>query len=201
MSVPLAARYEEGLKKQQLRAEEWEIRSCEQREAVAFIEATHYAMGAPNTSVSRHALVRTDDPGRVLGVALWLPPTKPAAVSVEPDNWRGVLALSRLAVAETAPRNAASFLLGRSMSRVDRGRWPTLLTYADTAQGHTGAIYLATNWTRIGEVKGSDAWMNERGERRGRKRGGRNYSAEEMRQAGFVRQPSLPKIKFVHRAG
>jgi hypothetical protein len=167
-----------------------------QREAVEFIEAQHYTQGAPNTSVARHGLRRISD-GRLAGVALWLPPTKPAAASVASD-WRGVLSLSRLCVAPEVPGNGASFLLGAGMRMLDRGRWHTLLTYADTREGHTGAIYLATNWKRIGEVAGSDAWVGPDGERRGRKRGGRNYSAAEMRDLGFTRLPAMPKVKFVH---
>lgn len=185
---------------ERLRAADWEVIPVSQAAAVAFIESTHYAMGAPNTSVARHGLYRRDDFFTLHGVALWLPPTKAAAVSVAGEDWRQVLALSRLCVADTVPPNGASFLLGRSMRLLDRNTWRTLLTYADTAYGHTGAIYLATNWERVGLVPGSDAWTTSTGERRGRKRGGRNLSAEEMREQGFTRLPSKPKVKFVHRA-
>lgn len=180
-----------------LQRAEWMVTPCKHAEAVSFIEEIHYAGGAPNTSVARHAL-RPVGGFRVMGVALWLPPTKPAAASVS-DNHRGVLALSRLCVHPDAPKNAASFLLGRSMRLIDRSRWPVLLTYADTAMGHTGAIYLATNWTRLGEVPGSDNWIDANGVRRGRKRGGRNIPAREMRELGYTRLPARPKVKFVHR--
>lgn len=181
-----------------LRRHDWRIRSVTQAEAVEFISRTHYAMGAPNTSVARHGLCALDD-DKLCGVTLWLPPTKAAAVSVNPDNWQGVLALSRLCIAPGMPTNSASFLLGASMRLIDRSKWPTLLTYADTREGHTGAIYRATNWTCLGEVRGSDAWAHAlTGERRGRKRGGRNRSVEEMAEAGFVRLPTVPKIKFIH---
>ena len=183
--------------KPDLRAPEWAVRPCSQVEAVDFITETHYAKGAPNTAVARHALIRKLD-DRMMGVALWLPPTKNAAASVSED-YRAVLALSRLCVHDEAPRNAASFLLGRSMRMLDRERWPVLLTYADTALGHTGAIYKATNWTRLGEVPGSDNWINSAGVRRGRKRGGRNYTAAEMREMGFTKLPTKPKLKFIHR--
>lgn len=183
-----------------LRRADWRIRSCTQTEAVAFIAATHYTGGAPNTSVARHALCPNDS-DEIRGVALWLPPTKVAAVSVAGEDWRGVLALSRLCVTEGMPTNSASFLLGRSMKLIDRSTWPTLLTYADTREGHTGAIYRATNWTCLGEVPGRDAWVHSvTGERRGRKRGPRNLSIAEMEAEGFVQLPRVPKIKFVHHA-
>ena len=182
-------------------ATEYWVRDISQAAAVSFIERNHYAMGAPNTAVARHALVHFDSPEQVEGVALWLPPTRRAAESVSPKAPEGVLALSRLCLSPDVPKNGASFLLGRSMRLLDRERWPVLLTYADTRQGHTGAIYRATNWECLGEVPGSDAWMAQDGSMRGRKRGGRNLSAAEMRKAGYVRLPSMPKIKFVHRKG
>jgi hypothetical protein len=52
----------------------------------------------------------------------------------------------------------------------------------------------------LGEVPGSDSWVGPDGEQRGRKRGGRNLSSAEMREMGFTRLPSAPKVKFVHHA-
>lgn len=182
-----------------LRATDWTVEWCSQMQAAEFIEALHYAGGAPNTSVARHGLFRRDDPMTMYGVAMWLPPTKRAAESVCPENWRGVLALTRLCVAPDVPTNGTSFLLGRSMQQLDRAVWHTLLTYADTRQGHTGAIYRATNWTYVGMVPGSDAWVDARGIQRGRKRGGRNLSSDEMRTLGFTRLAPSPKHKFIHK--
>lgn len=181
-----------------LRRSEWRVESCSQVEAREFIERTHYTAGAPNTAVARHALMPIDE-DKIVGVALWLPPTRVAAESVNRDNPRGVLALSRLCVADGMPTNSASFLLGRSMKMIDRQAWPTLLTYADTREGHTGAIYRATNWTCLGEVRGWPTWQHKiTGERRGKKRGPRNLSTAEMEALGFERLAPVPKIKFVH---
>lgn len=184
-----------------LRAEEWVVQGVPSHgEVVGFLRAIHYAKGAPNTSTYRHGLYRdTILVGDLMGVALWIPPTKIAAQSVDAD-WQGVLSLSRFAVHPEAPKNAASFLLGASMRLVDRERWPTLLTYADTSQGHTGGIYKATNWECMGETAAGDTWIDGDGQQRGRKRGRFTMTAAQMTAAGMTRQPSLPKIKFVHRA-
>lgn len=181
-----------------VRKTEWDIITITQADAQDAIERWHYAQGCPNTSVYRHALVRRDSP-KVCGVAMWLPPTPTAARSVG-GTPRTVLSLTRLVVAPDVPTNGASFLLGRSMRRIDRSRYPILLTYADTAQGHTGVIYHATNWQCLGPVPAGDTWVNSLGEQRGRKRGGRNLTAAEMRAMGFERVPAAPKIKFVQVA-
>lgn len=180
-----------------LRREDWRVDTITQADATLAIERWHYAQGCPNTSVARHGLFRSDG-DELLGVAMWLPPTPTAARSVSRDEWRGVLTLTRLVVAPEVPTNGASFLLGTSMRLVDRERWPWLLTYADSALGHTGAIYRATNWTYLGETKAGDTWVGPNGEQRGRKRGAKNLSAAEMRAAGFERRPAAPKFKFAH---
>lgn len=170
-------------------------------EALDFLRTRHYAAGCSNTSTFRYGLYRSDSLpmlGVLWGVAVWIPPTRGAAVTVLPDNPDGVLCLSRLCIDSCAPANAASFLLGRSMKLVDRTRYPALLTYADTGRGHSGAIYRATNWQEIGAVAAGDTWIDSQGVQRGRKRGGITLTRDEMIAQGLTRLPQLPKIKFVH---
>jgi hypothetical protein len=175
-----------------------------QAEAVRFLRLHHYARGASNSSTYRHGLYRADPAvaplvGELVGVALWIPPTREAAMTVAGDAWRGVLALSRLAVAPGLGTNGASLLLGRSMRLIDRERWPWLLTYADTGCGHTGGIYRATNWTFLGEVAAADTWLSADGTQRGRKRGSSpTMTAGQMVDAGYTRRPNMGKLKIVH---
>lgn len=188
-----------------LRAEDWAVLKVPHREADWFIRHHHYAQTVPNTGTYVHGLFRREDTeqallGELRGVALWIPPTRAAAETVAGEHWRSVLALSRFAVAEDCPRNAASYLLGQSMRLIDRSRWRWLLTYADTRLGHTGGIYRATNWTCLGEVPAGDVWLDPAGRQRGRKRGGHTLTAGQMAAAGYVRAEPFPKVKFVHDA-
>lgn len=192
-----------------LRSGDWLVQSVPTHgEAVRFIRGHHYAKGAPNTSTYRHGLfVNVEDcmAGELMGVAMWLPPTRAAAEAAVRQvgggfPWQGVLTLTRLAVHPDVPTNGASFLLGRSMRLIDRDRWPVFVTFADTALGHTGAIYRATNWTCDGPVAAGDTWVDVKGRQAGRKRGGRTLIAAEMRAAGYERRPHAPKVRFYHRA-
>lgn len=183
-----------------LRRRDWRVDSCPHAEAVALCRAHHYTAGAPNTGQT-HGLYPVDGWPLVapIGAALWLPPTRTAAEHVAGEHWRGVLALSRLVVIPTAPRNAASFLLAASMRLLDRTRWPVLVTYADTRLGHTGAIYKATGWTEEGPTAAGGTWTHHTtGEQRGRKRGPRNLTAAELTAAGYHRT-AAPKLRFTHR--
>lgn len=163
------------------------------RELVA---AEHYAQGSSNTATYRHGLFKTDQPLECLGAALWLPPTEPAARSVSSDP-KDVMNLSRLVIDPTVPTNGASFLLGKSIRIIQRdGRFHTLLTYADEAQGHTGAIYKATNWTYLGTVKGHPRWVDAKG-RQVAVKSTVNRSYAEMLTLGYTRLPASDKHKFV----
>lgn len=113
-----------------------------------------------------HGLFRVDDE-RCMGVAWWIPPTKGAAAAThpDPDRWREVPALSRLAIEPEAPRNAASFLLSRSRQLIDREAWPVLVTYADQWRGHTGAIYRADKaraglYEKRSDARAQGGWPN-----------------------------------------
>lgn len=183
-----------------LRKREWRVASIpDHGTALRLIRAWHYSQGAPNTSTYRHGLYRAEfELGDPYGVALWIPPTRSAAAHVAGDDWRGVIALSRLAIDPGMPTNAASFLLGRSMRLIDRARWPVLLTYADRRLGHTGAIYKATNWRCDGEVEAGDVWLNGQGKQTTRKHGGVTYTSAEMVARGWHRAPTGKKIRFVH---
>ena len=163
------------------------------RELVA---AEHYAGGSSNTATYRHGLFRADNPMRCLGAALWLPPTLPAALSVSNDPTQ-VVNLSRLVVDSDVPVNGASFLLGGSIRLIRRdGRFNTLLTYADEGQGHTGAIYRATNWIYLGIVKGHPRWVDSKG-RQVATKATKNRTYAEMLALGYTRLPASDKHRFV----
>ena len=64
-----------------------------------------------------------------------------------------VIELNRLCVNERAPKNAASFLVGRSLRELKD--W-AVVSYADGAMGHIGYIYQATNFLYCGAAKSHD---------------------------------------------
>lgn len=181
-----------------LHRNEWRVWRADHIDAAYLIRLFHYTKSSSNTGRA-FVLVRLADWVR-FGASLWIPPTKSAAQSIAGDDaeWTQVLACSRLVCTPDAPKNAASFLLAHSRRQIDRTRWPILVAYADTAHGHTGAIYLADGWICDGPVAAGDVWVNERGEQRGRKRGGKTLTVSEMRAAGFTKSPVAPKIRFRH---
>jgi len=151
-----------------LRAADYEVRPIEGRGAPwqaarAFIAEHHYSGGCSRTAVYVHGLFRRGE-CELLGVAMWLPPTKAAARTVNRYNWRKVISLSRLAVRSDVPSNAATFLMARSIRLIRQdARFVSLVTYADEFRGHTGKIYLGANWTFVGIMDGTPRWEDASG--------------------------------------
>lgn len=186
---------------ERLRASEWCVDTITLWQARDLIARHHYAGGSSNTATFRHGLFRRSEwPLVVSGAAQWIPPTRGAAEATlrqleREGDWRRVLALSRLVIAPDVPTNGASFLLGRSIRLIRQsGAWDVLVTYADERQGHTGAIYKATNWRYIGESV-ADSWVLN-GKQLTRKAGPRTRTREEMIGLGAIELEPAPKRKF-----
>ena len=75
-------------------------------------------------------------------------------------------------------------------------RWSLLVTYADEGEGHTGAIYLATNWTPAGTSKSDARWVDAAGKRVA-KFSTRSRSVAEMFTAGHAPIAKSCKRRFV----
>lgn len=181
-----------------LKAKDWVVRPVEISIARRFIQKYHYAKGASNTGTYIHGLFRVNSlfDEEVMGVAWWIPPTKSAAHSTYPENWRGVLALSRLAIAPETPKNACTFLLAGSRKLIDRTLWPCLVTYADDWRGHSGGIYKADNWEYVGKTKAERTYVID-GVMVSRKAGQKTRTHSEMLAMGAEMVGSHWKHKFV----
>lgn len=181
-----------------LRKADYEVRAVDISTARQMVELFHYAAGAANTATYLHGLFKRGDVfnGQCLGVAWWIPPTKGAALATYPENWRGVLALSRLVIVPDVPKNACTFLLAKSCRMIDRTAWPCLLTYADDWRGHTGGIYRAANWRYVGKTKAERCYVRN-GRMIARKAGGKTRTHAEMIALGAQCVGSFAKHKFI----
>lgn len=181
----------------QLNRRDWEVRDASMMDGRRLVEANHYARGASNTRTYLHGLFpRWADNAEPVGVAWWIPPTKSAAKNVAGEGWRGVLALSRLVCEPDVPRNGASFLIAKSISLIDRARWPVLLTYADDWQGHSGGIYRATGWREDGRTAPEPTYQIE-GRMVSRKAGPKTRTHADMLNLGATMVGRFSKIRFV----
>jgi hypothetical protein len=89
-------------------------------------------------------------------------------------------------------------LLSRSARLIDRSRWPCLVTYADEAQGHTGAIYRAVNWEYIGRTKPERVYLDDDRRMIARKAGNKTRTHQQMLDLGYKCVGASAKHKFRH---
>jgi len=182
---------------ERLKKENWLVKEVPLSVAQNLVKKLHYSRGGSNTRTYTHGLFHKNNLDVCLGVAWWIPPTKTAANASFPENWRGVLALSRMVVEAGVPKNACSFLLSKSQKMIDRVRWPCLVTYADDWQGHTGTIYKASNWKYVGKT-GAEATYTLDGRMIARKAGPKTRTHAEMLELGAVLLGRFAKHKFTH---
>lgn len=174
---------------------EWVVRPIPHALAVDFISEHHYARGASKTGISPTGLYHREG-DELLGALLWLPPVMGAAKSVAPRRPHSVVSLHRLAIAPQAPRNSASFLIGRAIRLLDH-RWELCLTYADTGRGHVGTVYQASGWEYHGETRPRPLWRDEAGRMVSPKRGAKNLTKDELLAEGAVLVGRYSKHKYV----
>lgn len=134
--------------------------------------------------------------GEIVGAALFLPPLPPAARKHAKSDPKKVTSLHRLVVKPGEPQNVATMLIGASLRHLKKGgRYDTVVTFADMAQGHTGAIYRATNAEYLGTSRPEPYWVDRNGKIVSRK-STRTRSYEEMRSLGYEKKVSPGKHTF-----
>lgn len=104
----------------------------------------------------------------LLGVVAYNLPVRNACESVfGPDHYDKVWHMGRLALADNAPHNSESRLIGGSLRHITRDHPNTwgILTYAATDRGHIGYVYQATNAHYTGTSPARPYYIDARGRR------------------------------------
>ena len=186
------------MQREGIKADQWAVRPIDVHQAREFVEAHHYARGGSNTAVYAFGLFHFLFPDLLAGVTWWLPPTRPAAESVNRDHWQRVLSLSRMAVLPAVAKNACSFMVARAVRHIRRERrFVSLVTYADESQGHDGGVYRACNWQYVGRTGPYPRWVDPATGRQVATQATRTRTVEQMQALGYVRTGSFFKHKFV----
>lgn len=87
--------------------------------------------------------------GRFVAVYSWNAASIGTARLVCPEMPQAVLSLSRMSAVprnERALKHVSKPLREQMKHRIDRGRWPVLVTYSDEGLGHTGYVYQCSGW-------------------------------------------------------
>ena len=134
----------------------WTVKRVERADVKIFIEKWHYS-GSINGCISDYCYALFDTHGCMKGALFYgrmAMANQWKRFSERPDN---VIELRRLACVDETPRNAESFLIGRSLKLLAKD-WlcdGIVVSYADMEYGHEGVVYKASNFSMIGKIKGA----------------------------------------------
>ena len=86
----------------------------------------------------------------LIGVVTYGQPASPSVCKgiAGEENRHRVLELNRLVILPNSPPNSASFLVAHSLKLLPKDMF--IVSYADSAWGHKGYVYQATNWLYTG---------------------------------------------------
>lgn len=140
----------------------------------------------------------------MLGVVAYNLPAPDVCRSVfGPEHVDRVWHMGRLAMADSAPPNSESRLIGGSLRAISAERpevW-AVLTYAATDAGHIGYVYQATNALYTGEAGQHPYFIDQDGVRHWVRIGGNGYSADRVRALGWRPMHGSAKHRYLYILG
>ena len=119
-------------------------------QAEEFVTKKHYSRRAPIFWEGFGLVID----GMIEGVAVYGQPSPPIQRHAFKERDFRLYELSRVVV-QTDMKNAASFLVGRSLQMLSE-KPCAVVSYADSEWGHCGIIYQATNWAYTGSTVSHD---------------------------------------------
>jgi hypothetical protein len=176
----------------------FEVREITSQLASKLILTKHYAQRMPQVV---YAFGLFENSEYVGCVSYGKPATPQVAKSVCPQETNIVYELNRLVITSET-KNAASFLVGQSLSKLPHGL--IIVSYADGAVGHVGYIYQATNFFYAGSVKAHDAeyiWNGKKYHPRVLNHMGINNPTQWAKEVGAEKLPIIAKHRYVITTG
>jgi hypothetical protein len=164
-----------------------------------FAHRFHYA-GSAGSALWRYGLWHDVT---LWGVVAFNLPTRSVCDSVfGPEHWEHVVHMGRLVLADNAPRNSESRLIGGALRELARDQshvW-AVVTYAATDVGHLGYVYQATNAIYTGTGGDPIFHTDKDGVRHGTYLSG-HVNAERAASLGWTRHRGEGKHRYVYVLG
>lgn len=164
------------------------LREITKKQAQACYEQWHY-LGKKGFVATHNFGVTTN--GHLWGCISYKPPSAEETVKgiLGTTDQSGVFEIGRLALSDALPKNSESRVIAVSL-RLLRKMTPVkaVITYADTAAGHTGIIYRATGFEYRGlTAPKSDFWVDGKIQERGPTKGVKGEWKPRSRKHLFVK--------------
>jgi hypothetical protein len=175
--------------------EEYEIKAISNKEATAVVIEHHYLHRKAPCSFA-FGLFKGDT---IVGVIIYGTPSSATLRSgiAGVANKDNVIELTRLWVDDSVPKNGESFLIGNTLSLINK---EIVVSYAEIQQGHIGVVYQATNWLYTGLSAKRTDWVIEGIDKHSQTLADK-YTSKEIREIygdKFSLKPRPRKHRYVY---
>ena len=117
--------------------------------------------------------------GIYYAIAIW---SRPVSRQLDDGN---TFELRRMAIANDAPKNTASRMMGWMIRELKKSKWTKAISYQD-AEVHAGTIYKASGWTSVAVSNGKAGWNT----------GGKTYGVRRVVKAQHDPVSNSPKVRW-----
>ena len=140
-----------------LKVTDFTIEPVERKVIQSFVHKWHYSHSTNGVQQTQCFALFNGE--KLIGAMMYaLPSMKSTAAKYNPDNPLRCWELRRLCCIDDTPTNTESYFIGQTMRWLKKNtKYRVIVSFADTAQGHEGTIYKATNFKHKGMTAGAKA--------------------------------------------
>lgn len=118
-----------------------------------FVEKWHYSHSINGLHIS-YCFMLVSDKNKLIGAAIFGKVAMAGAWKKYAEKESDILELRRLCCIDDTLKNTESFFVSRCLRWLKQNtKVKRIISYADNEYGHTGIIYQASNFVRVGETK------------------------------------------------
>lgn len=164
-----------------------------------FISHHHYSETCPGVVYS----ATLEFEGRVLGAIVF---SMPSRQNIKVEGVKELLELSRLFIIDGTPKNTESWFIAKALNWLKvNSKVEAVVSYADTTEGHSGAIYKACNFELVGVTRPNFHYETAEGERIHKRQVwnrallSRTKEKDQALLENLTQIPESEKYKFIYK--
>jgi hypothetical protein len=138
---------------QMSRVKDYKVSLCNRKEIADFIEKWHYSKNVNGLQTTY--CFKLEDHGNLIGAMMYGKIAMKGVWKKYAENESDIIELRRLCCIDDTPKNTESYFIGVTLRWLRKNtNIKMVISYADSNFGHTGVIYQATNFVRVGMTTG-----------------------------------------------
>ena len=173
----------------------------QRKEAIDFIRSNHYSKSISKASSPVFMLI--DENNEMVGaMAFHHPSSENVIKSVYGGKYtKNIKELHKLFIIDNTPKNTESFFISQALKqlKIIRPDIHTIISYADTTEGHKGTIYKASNFFFCGSTNTKSVFYRDPVSNKliHPRQNGKNISKKTAIENGWILEKRGTKIRFV----